>query len=51
MKEKELNRLIHVSQLYYEENKTQSEIASDLDISRPAVSYLLNKARKAGIVK
>jgi DNA-binding transcriptional regulator LsrR (DeoR family) len=51
LKEKELNRLIHVSQLYYEENKTQSEIASDLDISRPAVSYLLNKARKAGIVK
>ncbi len=51
MKEKELCRLIHVSQLYYEENKTQSEIARDLDISRPAVSYLLNKARKAGIVK
>ncbi|WP_373483394.1 sugar-binding transcriptional regulator [Acetobacterium sp.] len=51
MKEKELCRLIHVSQLYYEENKTQSEIARDLNISRPAVSYLLNKARKAGIVK
>jgi DNA-binding transcriptional regulator LsrR (DeoR family) len=51
LKEKELCRLIHVSQLYYEENKTQSEIARDLNISRPAVSYLLNKARKAGIVK
>lgn len=51
MKEKELYRLIHVAQLYYEENKTQSEIARDLDISRPAVSYLLTKARKAGIVK
>lgn len=51
MKEKELCRLIHVSQLYYEENKTQSEIARDLEISRPAVSYLLNKARKSGIVK
>ena len=51
MKEKELYRLVHVSQLYYEENKTQSEIAEELDISRPAVSYLLNKARKAGIVK
>lgn len=51
MKEKELYRLIHVSQLYYEQNKTQSEIAKELDISRPAVSYLLNKARKAGIVK
>lgn len=51
MKEKELYRLVHVSQLYYEENKTQSEIAEELEISRPAVSYLLNKARKAVIVK
>ncbi len=51
MKEKDLCRLIHVAQLYYEQNKTQSEIASDLEISRPAVSYLLNKARKSGIVK
>ncbi|OFV69643.1 sugar-binding transcriptional regulator [Acetobacterium wieringae] len=51
MKEKELSRLIHVAQLYYEQNKTQSEIANELAISRPAVSYLLNKARKAGIVK
>ena len=51
MKEKELYRLIQVAQLYYEENKTQSEIARDLAISRSAVSYLLTKARKAGIVK
>lgn len=51
MKEKELYRLIHVSQLYYEMNKTQSEIAEELEISRPAVSYLLKKAREAGIVK
>lgn len=51
MKEKELCRLIDISQLYYEENRTQSEIARHLGISRPAVSYLLNKARKTGIVK
>ncbi|MBI4857623.1 MAG: MarR family transcriptional regulator [Acetobacterium woodii] len=51
LKEKELYRLVHVSQLYYEENKTQSEIAQELEISRPAVSYLLKKAREAGIVK
>lgn len=51
MKEKELCRLIEVAQLYYEANKTQAEIARDLNISRPAVSYLLTKARKAGIVK
>ncbi|AWW26008.1 sugar-binding transcriptional regulator [Acetobacterium carbinolicum] len=51
MKEKELIRLIHISKLYYEENKTQAEIARILDISRPSVSSLLSKARKEGIVR
>ncbi len=51
MKEKELLRLIQISKLYYEENKTQAEIARTMDISRPLVSNLLNKARKEGIVK
>jgi DNA-binding transcriptional regulator LsrR (DeoR family) len=51
MKEKELLRLIQISKLYYEENKTQAEIARIMDISRPSVSNLLNKARKEGIVK
>lgn len=51
MKEKELLRLIQISKLYYEENKTQAEIARLMDISRPSVSNLLNKARKEGIVK
>lgn len=51
MNEKDLNRIIHVAQLYYEENKSQAEIAKELDISRPSVSYLLKKARKEGIVK
>lgn len=51
MKEKELLRLIRVSKLYYEENKTQAEIAKEMEISRPSVSNLLNKARKEGVVK
>lgn len=51
MKEKELLRLIQVSKLYYEENKTQAEIARIMNISRPSVSNLLNKARKEGVVK
>jgi DNA-binding transcriptional regulator LsrR (DeoR family) len=51
LNEKELNRIIYVAQLYYEQNKTQAEIATELDISRPTVSYLLTKARKEGIVK
>lgn len=51
MKEKELLRLIQISKLYYEENKTQAEIARIMNISRPSVSNLLNKARKEGVVK
>ncbi|KAF5088377.1 Sorbitol operon regulator [anaerobic digester metagenome] len=51
MKEKELLRLIQISKLYYEENKTQAEIARIMNISRPSVSNLLTKARKAGVVK
>lgn len=51
MKEKELLRLIEISKLYYDQNKTQAEIARIMDISRPLVSNLLNKARKEGVVK
>lgn len=51
MKEKELIRLIRISQLYYNENMTQAEVAKEMGISRPSVSNLLNKAKKEGIVK
>lgn len=51
MKERELLRLIEISKLYYEENKTQAEIAKMMGISRPSVSNLLNKARNEGVVK
>lgn len=51
MKEKELIRLITASQMYYEENMTQAEIAKSMGISRPSVSNLLGKAREEGIVR
>ena len=51
MKEKELIRMITASQMYYEENMTQAQIAQAMKISRPSVSNLLNRARKEGIVK
>ncbi|MEG2419763.1 MAG: MarR family transcriptional regulator, partial [Eubacterium sp.] len=50
MKEKELIRLIKASQLYYEQNMTQAEIAKEMEISRPSVSNLLARARKEGLV-
>lgn len=49
--ENELQRLIRVSQLYYEEHKTQAEIAKEMKISRASVSNILTKARKEGIIK
>ncbi|NLJ41063.1 MAG: hypothetical protein GX352_05565 [Clostridiales bacterium] len=40
-----------VSLLYYENNKSQNEIATELEISRSYVSQLLSFARKSGIVE
>ncbi|MEG0507779.1 MAG: sugar-binding domain-containing protein [Eubacterium sp.] len=51
MKEKEFIRLITIAQMYYEQNMTQADIAKVMNISRPSVSNLLNKARNEGIVK
>ena len=45
-----ISRLVNIARLYYEEDKTQSEIASRYQISRPMVSKLLEEARKLGIV-
>ncbi|MDR2620563.1 MAG: hypothetical protein LBC29_05550, partial [Propionibacteriaceae bacterium] len=46
-----LRRLEHVARLYYEQDKTQAEIAALLKISRPLVSRLLTEAKTAGIVE
>ena len=43
--------LIKVAKLYYENAKTQDEIAKQLRISRPKVSRLLSEAREAGVVQ
>ncbi|AZO94341.1 sugar-binding domain-containing protein [Halocella sp. SP3-1] len=51
MLEKELELMTKVSLLYYKQEFSQREIAKKLDISRPKVSRLLNKAKEEGIVK
>jgi deoxyribonucleoside regulator len=43
-------QLVLVARLYYEEGKTQQEVAKMLNLYRPKVSRLLNLARKEGIV-
>lgn len=43
--------LYAAARLYYEENQGQSEIATQLKISRPTVSRMLSQAREAGIVQ
>jgi len=47
----EIGLLVRVAEMYYEQNKTQNEIASTLNISRPQVSRLLSQARDEGIVQ
>ena len=43
-------RLVDIARQYYEEDKTQSEIAARYKISRPMVSKLLKEAKELGIV-
>ena len=47
----ELELLLKVAQLYYEQGLTQNEIAKKLFISRSNISRLLAQAREAGIVE
>jgi DNA-binding transcriptional regulator LsrR (DeoR family) len=49
--DKETVRLVQVSKMYYEENKTQAEIAKLMGVSRPLISNLLSKAKDMGIVE
>ena len=49
--EQKIKRMIEVAQLYYEEDKSQNEIAKELGISRPLVSVILSEAKDRGIVK
>lgn len=49
--ENKLNLLVKVSNMYYYENLTQSQIAKILYISRSKVSRLIQEARENGIVE
>lgn len=51
MKSEEKQILIQIAQMYYMENKTQSEIAKELNIHRSSISRLLKTSREEGIVK
>lgn len=46
-----LQRLVAVARMYYEEELTQAAIAARLGVSRPMVSKLLSEAKKCGVVK
>ena len=46
-----ISRIVEVARAYYLENRTQSEISSNLGISRSQVSRYLSKAREMGIVQ
>jgi DNA-binding transcriptional regulator LsrR (DeoR family) len=46
-----IERLSKVARLYYEDDRTQSEIADLLHVSRPLVSRMLREARELGIVE
>ncbi|MEG0752116.1 MAG: sugar-binding domain-containing protein [Oscillospiraceae bacterium] len=48
--DKKLERITHIAKMYYNENKTQQEIAKEVNLSRPMVSVLLNEARSLGVV-
>ncbi len=49
--EKKISRLTLIARLYYEECKSQYEIAKIIGVSRPMISKLLAEAREIGIVK
>ncbi len=42
--------MLVAARMYYEQGRTQNEIAAALGISRPLVSVLLTEARECGIV-
>lgn len=45
-----IQKLVDISRMYYEQDKTQSEIAKKYQVSRPLVSRMLKEAREYGIV-
>ncbi len=50
MKHVEDKLLVQIAQMYYQEDKNQSQIAKELNIHRSTISRLLKKSREEGIV-
>lgn len=48
--QEEVEKLIRVARMYYDDGQTQNDIAKALHVSRPLVSKMLAKARDLGIV-
>ena len=46
-----IQKLAYVAQQYYLEDRKQSDIATELGISRPLVSRMLREARELGVVR
>ncbi|NLY19793.1 MAG: transcriptional regulator [Tissierellia bacterium] len=51
MREEKLRKLEDIARLYYEQDKTQAEIAKLYNVSRPLISRMLSEARDEGIVE
>ncbi|SJZ86518.1 DNA-binding transcriptional regulator LsrR, DeoR family [Pilibacter termitis] len=51
MKEDKRRLLAKIAYLYYVEDKTQAQIAKELDIYRTSISRMLTQAKREGIVK
>ncbi len=47
----ELQLMLRIARLYYEDGLTQQEIADELGLGRPTISRLLTQARREGIVR
>lgn len=50
MKDVEDKLLVQIAQMYYQEDKNQSQISKELNIHRSTISRLLKKSREEGIV-
>lgn len=50
MKAVDVKKIITIAKMYYQQDKSQQEIADQLDISRPQVSRMLKKAKELGYV-
>jgi DNA-binding transcriptional regulator LsrR (DeoR family) len=50
MKHVEDKLLVQIAQMYYQEDKNQSQISKELNIHRSTISRLLKKSREEGIV-